>query len=135
MNTTVIIADDRSNFRDELRKILDTRPDIELLGEAETVEALLDLTSRLQPDVIIVDIDTPALGGFQTIYSLLRKVPTVKVIAMSMKADRRYVEQGLILGLSGYLLKDCACEELAEAIRMAAPDRKYVSRDLGPQPT
>jgi len=130
VNTRIILADGAKWVRDSLRLLLQDQSDLELVGEAEDAPTLTDLACRMRPDVVVMDINMPASAGFETVSHLLRTMPDVKVIVMSLQADHRYVEQGFRAGISGYVLKDRAHEELPAAVRTVACDGKFVSPEL-----
>ncbi len=127
MKIRVLIADDHRIVRDGLRTLIKKEKDMEVVGEAEDGRAALDLTRKLKPDVVIMDITMPDMNGITATRKILDDLPEVKVIALSMHSDRRFVAGMIEAGASGYLLKDCAFEELAEAIRTVHSSETYLS--------
>jgi len=123
----VLIADDHEILRAGLRSLLQGEPDIEVVGEAADGRSALKLAKQLKPDVIIVDIGMPEMNGIDATRRIVAEVPGVKVLALSMHADRRFVTQMLDVGASGYLLKDCAMEELAFSLKALRENRLYLS--------
>ena len=78
----------------------------------------------------VVDLETPLRFGTETVRRMLLQKPTLKIIALSMYSDRRYLDECLQAGVCGYLLKDCAYEELMDAVRSVSSDRQYLSRSI-----
>jgi len=128
MPIKVLIADDHQIVRDGLRSLLAKEPDMELVGEAEDGRTILKILIEKTPDVIIMDVAMPQLNGIEATRQILHEFPGVKVIALSMHDDRRFVINMLKAGASGYLIKDCAFRELAKAIRLVVTANKvYLS--------
>lgn len=123
----VLIVDDHKIMREGLRSLLEKQPDVEVITEAESAQKALKLVEEFKPDLVIMDVVMPSLNGIETTRRILAKTPGVKVIALSMHADKRFVMEMLRAGASGYLLKDCAFEELDEAIRAVMQDRTYIT--------
>jgi DNA-binding NarL/FixJ family response regulator len=127
MSIRVLIVDDHKIMREGLRSLLEKQPDIEVVAEAENAQTALQLAEELTPDLAIIDVVMPGLNGIETTRRMINKVPNVKVIALSMYSDKRFVMEMLRAGASGYLLKDCAFEELDGAIRTVIEDRTYIT--------
>lgn len=125
--TTVLIADDHQIFRDGLRSLLQGNPDFEVLGEASDGQTTVSLTRELRPDVVIMDVVMPQMNGIEATQQITADSPAVKVLALSMYSDKRLVKRMLDAGASGYLLKDCAFEELTVAIDTVTSDQVYLS--------
>jgi DNA-binding NarL/FixJ family response regulator len=117
-------------MREGLRSLLEKEPDIELVGEAEDGRSTLKLASRLKPQVVVMDISMPDLNGIDATRKLLEKLPSVKVLALSMHTDQRFIEGMLRAGATGYLPKDCASEELVRAIRTVLSNQTYLSPSI-----
>jgi len=105
-------------------------PDTEVVGEAESGREAVKLTRELKPDVIIMDISMPDLNGIDATRQILAESPKIKVLALSMYSDRRYVIGMLKAGVSGYLLKSCAFDELANAVNAVVKNRSYISPQI-----
>lgn len=127
MSIRVLIVDDHKIMREGLRSLLEKQPDIEVVAEAESAQQALKLVVEMMPDIVIVDVVMPSLNGIEATRRILAKAPNVKVIALSMYSDKRFVMEMLRAGASGYLLKDCAFEEIDEAIRTVIQDRTYIT--------
>ena len=123
----VLLADDHRIMREGLRSLLEQQPDIEVIAEAENGRTAVQLVRELSPDVVIMDIAMPDLNGIGAAHQIIAEGCGVKVVALSMHSDRRFVARMFRAGASGYLLKDCAFEELARAVRTVAADEFYLS--------
>jgi DNA-binding NarL/FixJ family response regulator len=100
------------------------------VGEAEDGRQAVQLAGELHPEVVIIDIGMPELNGIEATRQIVADHPGVKVIALSMHSDKRFVKGMLKAGASGYLLKYCASEELITAIQMVMANRVYLSHDI-----
>jgi len=122
----IIIADDHQIVRQGLRVLLEKEPDMEVVGEAEDGQTTVSLTKKLHPHVVLMDIKMPDLNGIEATRQILSELPDVKIIALSMYPDQRFVMNMLKSGARGYLLKDSAFEELAQAIRLVMANKTYL---------
>ena len=127
MTTRIVLADDHKVVREGLCALLAKDPGLEVIGEAPDGRAAVKLVCKLKPDVAIIDIAMPDLNGIEATKQIVAEAPDVKVLALSMHSDKRYVARMLAAGAVGYLLKDCAFEEIARAIRQVAANRAYLS--------
>lgn len=127
MSIRILIADDHQIFREGLRTLLKSRGDIDVIGEAENGRTVVNLAAELAPDVIIMDVAMPDLNGIEATRQISSGRGTAKVLALSMHSDSRFVTRMLQAGAQGYLLKDCAFEELALAIDTIVGDGVYLS--------
>jgi NarL family two-component system response regulator LiaR len=123
----IVIADDHQLIREGLRGLLDREPDMEVVGEAQDGRAALGLVADLSPEVVIMDVAMPDLNGIEATRKVIAAFPAIRVIALSMHSDKRFVAGMLKAGASGYLLKDCAFSELASAVRTVAAGKVYLS--------
>ena len=127
MNLRVLLADDHTLVRAGLRKLLESVPHLEVVGEASDGLALLTLTAELRPNLVLMDISMPGLNGLEATARLSKEWPDIKVIILSMHQSEEYVRQALRQGASGYLLKDCAPMELEMAIQAVLRGETYLS--------
>lgn len=122
----VVLADDHRMMRDGLRAVLE-RAGIEVVGEAATGHEALTEVRRLRPDVVVMDIGMPQLNGIDATRRLTAELHGLKVLALSMNADRRYVIAMLEAGAMGYLLKNSASDELLIALEAIVRGETYLS--------
>jgi DNA-binding NarL/FixJ family response regulator len=116
----VLIADDHAILREGLRALLKTADDIDVAGEAADGQEALAQAARLRPDIVLMDVSMPGLGGLEATLQLRRQYPDVKVLVLTQYEDREYLRRFLAAGVSGYLLKKTAGADLVSAIRAAA---------------
>ena len=127
MTIRILLADDHGIVRSGLRSLLERDGGMEVVAEADNGREAVRLARECRPDVVVMDIAMPDLNGVEATRQIIADAPRIKVIALSMHADKRYVMEMLKAGASGYLLKDGAFEELAQAIRAALGNRTYLS--------
>jgi two-component system response regulator NreC len=127
MNIRILLADDHKIVRDGVRSLIDKEPDMDVVAEAGDGRTAVQLAQELSPAVVVMDIGMPDLNGMEAARQIVDAAPNVRVLALSMYADRRFVSEMLRAGASGYLPKKCAFEELAGAIRAVAAGRIYLS--------
>ena len=112
----ILLVDDHSIVRQGLRSILSTFEGIVVEGEASSGREAVAVAQQLKPDVVLMDISMPEMTGIQATALIARNVPETKVLALSMHENRTYINQALRAGARGYILKDSAPKELAQAI-------------------
>jgi len=127
MSIRIIIADDHTIVRHGLTKLLQQERDVEVVAQAQNGHATLELARELSPDVIVMDVGMPDLNGIDATQQILRENPNIKVLALSMHSGKKFVVAMLKAGASGYLLKDCALEELTTALQTIISGRIYLS--------
>jgi two-component system, NarL family, response regulator NreC len=127
MSTRILIVDDHSITREGLKVLLNKIPNFEVIAEAENGRAAVSLARKHRPDVIVMDINMPELNGVDASRQILAELPQTKIIALSMYSDRSYVKGMLKSGVAGYLLKNCAFEELSVAILTVLRNQTYLS--------
>ena len=125
----LLLADDHKIVREGLRSLLGHEPDMTVVAEAGTGRATVELARIHRPDVVVMDISMPDMNGIDATRCITGELSGVRVLALSMEADRRFIVEVLKAGASGYVLKDMAFAELATAIRMVAANETY----LGPR--
>ena len=127
----IVIADDYAPIRQSLRSLLRPEPDIEVVAEAESGCQAVECVSTLEPDVVLMDVRMPIMTGIEAALEIRSRFPDVKVIALSMHADRSFVKSMMDAGAMGYILKKSAFEELAPAVRAVMAHRPYIGKGLG----
>jgi len=130
MSLKILLADDHKIVRDGLKSLIRKEVSMEVVGEADNGRKAVQLARDLEPEIIIMDISMPDLNGVEATRQILADSPDIKIIALSMHSDKRYVKGVLSAGASGYLLKDSAFEELVEAIRTVDTGRFYLSAGI-----
>ncbi len=123
----IILADDHAVVRQGVRALLDQEKDMEVVGEAADGLHLLDLTEKLRPDVVVVDLKMPCLNGIEAAREIQKRFSNVHVVILTMHADRSYIDTALEAGVCGYVLKEEDIGEMYVAIRYAARGSRYLS--------
>ena len=130
MDTKILLADDHKITRDGLKALLKNQKHMIVVGEAENGRQAVRLALDLAPDVIVMDINMPELNGIEATRQIIAESPGTKIIALSMYSDKRYVVGMLKAGVSGYLLKNCAFDELVSAISAVMANQNYMSQKI-----
>jgi DNA-binding NarL/FixJ family response regulator len=113
-----------------LRSLLEKQTDFDVVGEADNGRMAVQMAHEKKPDVVVMDVSMPDLNGIEATTQIIESLPETRVIALSMHSDKRFVMGMLRAGASGYLLKDCASQELANAILQVATGKKYLSPEI-----
>lgn len=129
MSIRVLLVDDHKILRDALKGVLERELDIAVVGEANDGGECLDLARQVRPDIVLMDIGLPVLGGIDATRALVAEDPATKVVALSTFSDRRVVMQMLDAGARGYVVKSAGRDELLRAIRAVAYGRTYLCPD------
>jgi DNA-binding NarL/FixJ family response regulator len=127
MSIKIILADDHKIMREGLRSLLEKESDMEVVGETEDGQTTVQQVQKLSPDVVIMDISMPNLDGIESTRQIIAKSPSVKVLALSMHSNKRFIAEMLSAGASGYLSKASAGNELVNAIRIVTSNQTYLS--------
>jgi len=118
--TTVLLVDDHPMVRAGLATLISTTDDLKIVGDAESGEQAVSRAGELLPDVVLMDLSMPGIGGVEATRRILEQHPQVKVVVLTSFADQERVADALSAGAVGYLLKDCDSRELLAAVRSAA---------------
>jgi DNA-binding NarL/FixJ family response regulator len=130
MSIRILLADDHKITRQGLRSLLEKQQDMQVVAEAENGRIAVRLAAEMAPDVVIMDVTMPDLNGIEATRQIVEASPDIRVIALSMHSDTTFVTEMLKSGAAGYLLKDCAFEELTRAIRTVINDKIYLSPSI-----
>ena len=115
--TRVLIVDDHAILREGVRALLSVADDLEVIGEASSGREAIEIATSLEPDLILMDIAMPELGGLEATLEIRRRVPRAKIIVLTQYGEPEYVRRFLKAGVSGYVLKKAAGADLVSAIR------------------
>jgi DNA-binding NarL/FixJ family response regulator len=127
MSIRILLADDHKLLREGLRSLISEQPDMSVVAEAEDGRSAVQLAARLSPDIVIMDISMPGMNGIEATRLILAENPAVQVMTLSMHLDRRMVLEMFKAGASGYLLKECAFDEVVHAVQLVASKGIYLS--------
>ena len=123
----ILIADDHGVVRQGLRNFIDKQADMEVVGEAEDGQTVVQLAKELSPDLIIMDISMPDMNGIEATDLILKENPHTKIVALSMHAEKHFVKKMLKAGAVAYVLKSYLFDEVLRAIRTVAINGYYLS--------
>ena len=127
MTVTIVLADDHPVLRRGVKTLLQSEPDFSVVGEArDGLEAVREV-ARLKPDVLVLDLMMPRLGGLEVLRVVRERSPGTCVVILSMSGNSAFVAEALTIGATGYVLKGCSEEELVRAVREAAAGRRFLS--------
>jgi DNA-binding NarL/FixJ family response regulator len=131
---SVLIADDHGLVREGMERLLESHSDIRLCAQAANGEEALRAIEEHRPDVVVLDVGMPRLGGLETLRLLRERYPGTRALLISVRGDRTLVDSAIRLGADGYLLKDSRAEEIVEAIRDIAGGGNHFGVGLAPAP-
>ncbi len=127
---TIVLADDHHVVRQGLRTLLEAELPCSVVGEAADGPAAIELVTRLQPTLLVVDMVLPGLNGLEVIRRVRQGAPQTHVVVLSMHADEAYVREALRAGATAYVLKEAHADEFVQAVQQAAAGRRYLSPPL-----
>lgn len=127
---TVLLADDHTIVREGLRSMLETETDIEVVGEADNGRQAVQLVKQLLPAVVVMDVAMPQLNGLEATRQIIQTVPATKVLILSAHGDDEYIEQVILAGAVGYLIKQTSAHVLSEAIRQVHQGNTFFSPSI-----
>ena len=130
MSIRIIVADDHAIVRHGLIRLIQQEENMTVVAQAENGLSVLQIVREHTPDVVIMDISMPQLNGIEAARQIINEMPKVKIIALSMHSAKRFILEMFRAGACGYLLKECASEELVEAIRIVSQGKTYVSPSI-----
>lgn len=127
MTIRIVLADDHAVMRDGLRALLESAPDLRVVGDAADGREAVRRVTELRPDVVILDVTMPGLNGVEAARQIAEASPETRVMMLSMHSAAEYVFRALQAGARGYLLKDTAGQSVVEAVRAVSAGRRYLS--------
>jgi len=126
----VVIAEDHTILRAGLRALLEAKPNLEVVGEAEDGYAAIRCVEKLRPDLVLMDLSMPRLNGMEAIRDIKKNLPEIKIIALTVHNTEEYILATLQAGADGYILKDSTRDELLIAIESVLKGKSYLSPDV-----
>lgn len=129
----ILVVDDHALVRTGLKRMLDDEPGFKVIGEARTGEEAINLTRQLKPDVVLMDIQMPGIGGLEATRRLLRVDPDLKVVIVTTYDNDVFPTRMIQAGALGYLTKGTSMQEMVRAIRMVHAGQRYISPDIANQ--
>lgn len=126
----IVLVDDHQMLRDGLRNIIEQKSNFHIVGEASNGRDAIKLCAKLKPDVVITDISMEGLNGIEATKQIIKEQPNIKVIGLSMHANKKFIQGIFKAGGYGYLLKDGDSGELVTAITTVMQNIKYLSKDI-----
>jgi len=130
MSIRILLADDQELILAGLRALLEREPDLEILGERNDGRQALSAALALEPDVVVMDIGMPGLDGIEVTRKIVAALPATKVLILSVHEKTDVIRLAFEAGAAGYLLKDCATDELVRGIREVRAGKSFVSSSI-----
>jgi DNA-binding NarL/FixJ family response regulator len=127
MSIGVLLVDDHAIIREGLRSLLEKQPDMDVLADTDEGRKAVELVRELMPDVVIMDVTMAGLNGIEATRLITNEFPEVRVVALSIHSQRRFIADMLSAGAAGYVLKECLFDELVQAIQTVAAGGRYLS--------
>lgn len=128
MKAKVLLADDHKILREGLKSIIASVPGFDVIAEAENGHQAIKICAELSPDIVLMDVSMQGLNGIDATHQILKSNPELKIVALSMHSTKQFVTGMFQAGAWGYLLKDCASEELITAMKTVLSGKKYISQ-------
>ena len=126
----IMLVDDHELVRTGVRRLLEDNPDLEIVGEASSGEEAISHIKELNPDVVLMDLNMPGIGGLETTKKIKHFAPHIRIIIVTMVDDTMFPQRLLKAGASGYLTKGAKSEEIMRAIRDVMVNKRYISPEL-----
>ncbi len=128
--TTVVLVDDHAVVRAGVRRLLEQEPLFEVIGEAESGEKAYQTFGELKPDVMVMDLSMPGMGGLEAIRRILMRYEKAKILVLSMHEDLSFANQALKLGAKGYLIKNALADDLVKSIETVSNGEVFLSAEI-----
>lgn len=126
----IVLVDDHKLLRDGLRNIIEQRSNMHIIGEASDGREAIKVSSKLMPDVIVMDVAMPGMNGVEAAKQIHKAQPDIKIIGLSMHSGKQFIQGMFKAGAFGYLLKDGDADELITAITTVVQNKRYLSKDI-----
>jgi len=127
---TLLLAEDHATFRKSIKLLVESDGDIRVVGEAKNGREAVRLTMSLHPEVVVMDIAMPLLNGLQATRQIMETSPATRVLILSANPDPEYIRQAMLLGASGYLIKQSSTQDLAQAVREVLKGETHFSASI-----
>ena len=128
--TTIVLVDDHAVVRAGVRRLLEQEPLFEVIGEAESGEKAYQILAELKPDVMVMDLSMPGMGGLESIRRILMRYEKAKILVLSMHEDLSFANQALKLGAKGYLTKNTLADDLVKSIETVTQGDLFLSDEI-----
>ena len=128
--TTIVLVDDHAVVRAGVRRLLEQEPLFEVIGEAESGEKAYQIFGELKPDVMVMDLSMPGMGGLEAIRRILMRYEKAKILVLSMHEDLSFANQALKLGAKGYLTKNALADDLVKSIETVTQGDVFLSDEI-----
>jgi len=128
--TTIVLVDDHAVVRAGVRRLLEQEPLFEVIGEAESGEKAYQILAELKPDVMVMDLSMPGMGGLEAIRRILMRYEKAKILVLSMHEDLSFANQALKLGAKGYLTKNTLADDLVNSIETVTQGDVFLSDEI-----
>jgi len=129
----ILLVDDHKLVRSGIRRILDADPGIDVIGEAQNGEDAIRMARELKPDIVLMDVSMPGIGGLEATRKMVHFDANIRIIALSVHRDDPFPARLLEAGAMGYVTKDCAAEEIISAVRKVHDGERYIDAELARQ--
>jgi DNA-binding NarL/FixJ family response regulator len=126
----IVLVDDHKLLRDGLRNIIEQKSNMHIIGEASDGREAIKISSKLMPDVIVMDVAMPGMNGVEAAKQIHKEQPDIKIIGLSMHSGKQFIQGMFKAGAFGYLLKDGDADELITAITTVVQNKRYLSKDI-----
>ena len=130
MSIRIVVADNHGILRQGITALIEKQSDMKVVGEADNGLNAVEMVRRLRPDVVIMDVTMPVLNGIEATRQIKKELPETKVLALSIHAKREFVMDMVKAGVSGYMVKECAVDDLIRAIRVVMDNQSYLSPQI-----
>jgi len=129
----ILLVDHQELVRVGMQRLLDDVPRLNVVGEAASGEEAVQLSHSLKPDVVLMDVQIPGIGGLEATRRILRRDPDIRILVVTPQTDDPFPAQLLDAGASGYLTKNCSIEEITDAVQAVSRGERYISADIARQ--